>query len=117
MDRGGTAMNSGQPASLPPLSNPLLRDEPALGVPTAGVARIRTLAPLLTPARLRLGARACRHAPLDAVLGWVEENERAARVYFVTSVGATSSCEAVRRRTRNELARRASSETRNDQAA
>jgi capsular polysaccharide export protein len=70
MDRGGTAMNSGQPASLPPLSNPLLRDEPALGVPTAGVARIRTLAPLLTPARLRLGARACRHAPLDAVLGW-----------------------------------------------
>jgi hypothetical protein len=42
------------------------------------------------------------------VLTWVEENDRPARVYFVTSVGATSSCEAVRRRTRNDLARRAS---------
>ena len=46
-------------------------------------------------------------ACLDTVLTWVEEHERAARVYFVTSVGATSSCESVRRRTRNELARRA----------
>lgn len=45
---------------------------------------------------------------VDSVLGWVEEHEQAARVYFVTSVGATSSCEAIRRRTRNELARRAS---------
>jgi AcrR family transcriptional regulator len=44
---------------------------------------------------------------IDAVLSWVEEHERAARVYFVTSVGATSSCEAVRRKTRNDLARRA----------
>ncbi len=44
---------------------------------------------------------------VERVLTWTEENERAARVYFVTSVGATSSCEAVRRRTRNELARRA----------
>jgi AcrR family transcriptional regulator len=44
---------------------------------------------------------------LDTVLTWVEEHERAARVYFVTSVGATSSCEAVRRKTRNDLARRA----------
>ena len=44
---------------------------------------------------------------IDRVLTWVEERERSARVYFVTSVGATSSCEAVRRRTRNELARRA----------
>ena len=47
-------------------------------------------------------------ACVDAVLSWVEENDRPARVYFVTSVGATSSCEAVRRRTRNDLARRAS---------
>jgi len=44
---------------------------------------------------------------IDAVLTWVEDHERAARVYFVTSIGATSSCETVRRRTRNELARRA----------
>ena len=44
---------------------------------------------------------------VDQVLNWVEEHERSARVYFVTSVGATSSAEAVRRRTRNELARRA----------
>lgn len=45
---------------------------------------------------------------VDGVLSWVEENERPARVYFVTSVGATSACETLRRRTRNELARRAS---------
>ncbi len=44
---------------------------------------------------------------LDEVLTWTEEHERSARVYFVTSVGATSSCEAVRRKTRNDLARRA----------
>jgi AcrR family transcriptional regulator len=44
---------------------------------------------------------------VDTMLAWVEEHERAARVYFVTSVGATSTCEAVRRRTRNQLARRA----------
>lgn len=48
------------------------------------------------------------NACVDEVLTWVEENEAAARVYFVTSVGATSSCEAIRRRTRNDLARRAS---------
>lgn len=46
-------------------------------------------------------------ACVDHVLTWVEENERAARVYFVSSIGATSSCEAVRRRTRNDLSRRA----------
>jgi AcrR family transcriptional regulator len=46
-------------------------------------------------------------ACVDTVITWVEEHERAARVYFVTSVGATSSCEAVRRKTRNDLARRA----------
>jgi AcrR family transcriptional regulator len=46
-------------------------------------------------------------ACVDEVLTWVEDHERPARVYFVTSVGATSSCEAVRRKTRNDLARRA----------
>ncbi len=44
---------------------------------------------------------------VDRMLTWVEERERAARVYFVTSVGSTSSCEATRRKTRNDLARRA----------
>ncbi len=44
---------------------------------------------------------------VDEVLTWVEENERAAQVFFVTSVGATSSSETTRRRTRNDLARRA----------
>ncbi len=43
---------------------------------------------------------------VDTMLTWVEDHERAARVYFVTSVGATSSCEAVRRSTRNHLGRR-----------
>lgn len=46
-------------------------------------------------------------ACVDAVLTWVEEHERAAQVYFVTSVGATSSSETARRKTRNDLARRA----------
>lgn len=46
-------------------------------------------------------------ACIDQVLTWVEEHERSARVFFVSSVGATSSCEAVRRKTRNDLARRA----------
>ena len=45
---------------------------------------------------------------METMLTWVEEHERASRVYFVTSVGATSSCEAVRRKTRNQLGRRAS---------
>jgi capsular polysaccharide export protein len=81
-------MDSGQPASLPPLpahspvANPLLQGEPSLGVPTMGVAGIPTLAPLLAPARLRLGARACRRARLDAVLGWGNKPsaQRAARM-------------------------------------
>lgn len=44
---------------------------------------------------------------IDDVLSWVEQNERAAQVFFVTSVGATSVSETIRRKTRNELARRA----------
>ena len=51
-------------------------------------------------------------AAIDAVLTWAEDHEQSARVYFVTSVGATSSCEAVRRRTRNDLARRDRKSTR-----
>lgn len=44
----------------------------------------------------------------DRVLAWVGDNAAAARVYFVTSVGATSAGEALRRRTRTDLARRVS---------
>lgn len=44
---------------------------------------------------------------VDALLGWIDENDRAARVYFVTSIGATTTSEAVRRTTRNDLARKA----------
>lgn len=44
---------------------------------------------------------------VEMLLAWIDEHERAARVYFVTSIGATTTSEAVRRRTRNELARRA----------
>ena len=58
-------MEGGQRTSLP-----LLQGSPTLGVPTAGVARIATLAPLLRPAQLQLGAWACRGERLDAVLGW-----------------------------------------------
>jgi AcrR family transcriptional regulator len=49
------------------------------------------------------------HLPaiIDTMLDWVDEHKEAARIYFVTSVGATSSCEAIRRKTRNDLARRA----------
>jgi capsular polysaccharide export protein len=70
------AIESGQPTSLPPVPaeppgpHPLLRGQPSLGVPTAGMDRIATLEALLRPARLRLGWRACQQAPLDAVLGW-----------------------------------------------
>lgn len=44
---------------------------------------------------------------VDHVLTWIEERERSAQVYFVTSVGATSTCETTRRRTRNDLAKKA----------
>lgn len=53
------------------------------------------------------------HAPddlaacIDSVLTWVEENERPARVFFVTAVGATSACESTRRQVRNDLSKRA----------
>lgn len=52
------------------------------------------------------GADDLAHA-IDSVLSWVEENERPARVFFVTAVGATSACEATRRQVRNELSKRA----------
>jgi len=44
---------------------------------------------------------------VEGLLVWIDEHERASRVYFVTSIGATTTSEAVRRKTRNELARRA----------
>jgi len=44
---------------------------------------------------------------VEGLLMWIDEHERASRVYFVTSIGATTNSEAVRRKTRNDLARRA----------
>ncbi|MFN9645188.1 MAG: capsular polysaccharide biosynthesis protein [Cyanobacteriota bacterium] len=41
-----------------------------LGLPSRGLARVDTLAPLLAPATLVKGAAACRAAPLTAVLAW-----------------------------------------------
>ena len=43
---------------------------PLLGVPSAAMARLPTLVPLLQPALLVKGARACRHQRLDALLAW-----------------------------------------------
>jgi hypothetical protein len=44
---------------------------------------------------------------MDTVLTWVDERERVATVYFVTSIGATSTCEAVRKDTRDDLTKKA----------
>ncbi len=44
---------------------------------------------------------------VDTLMGWIDDNDRAARVYFVTSIGATTASEVVRRNTRDELARKA----------
>ncbi len=81
------AIGTDQLASLPPPfalppTHPLLRGQPLLGVPRAGMARIPTLEALLQPARLQKGARACRRAPLAAVLGWGNKPsaQRAARL-------------------------------------
>ncbi|MFZ0408135.1 MAG: capsular polysaccharide biosynthesis protein [Cyanobium sp.] len=53
------------------LSQPrLLQDGPALGVPSAGMARISTLVSLLAPAQLHRGSKACRQESLDALLAW-----------------------------------------------
>ena len=41
-----------------------------LGIPSRALARIPTLGPLLAPARLVVGAPACRRAPLTALLAW-----------------------------------------------
>lgn len=77
MERGRRAMSSGQPESLPngwgdlaQPAHPLLRGAPELGVPGAGMARIPTLAPLLSPARLHRGGRTCGRVRLDALLAW-----------------------------------------------
>ena len=44
---------------------------------------------------------------IDAVLGWLDERERTATVYFVTSIGATSTCEATRKAVREDLSKKA----------
>ena len=45
---------------------------------------------------------------IDDVLTWIDDHERIATVYFVTSIGATSVGEALRKKTRDTLSRRAS---------
>ncbi len=53
------------------LETPLLLERaPVLGVPSAAMARLPTLASLLAPATLRRGRRACREQPLTALLAW-----------------------------------------------
>jgi AcrR family transcriptional regulator len=44
---------------------------------------------------------------VEALRSWIDDQERAARGYYVTSIGATTTSEAVRRKTRNDLARHA----------
>lgn len=44
---------------------------------------------------------------VEGVLDWIDENERTASVYFVTSIGATSKCEGVRKATRDDLSKKA----------
>jgi capsular polysaccharide export protein len=41
-----------------------------LGIPSGALARIATLGPLLAPASLVVGSKACRRAPLTALLAW-----------------------------------------------
>jgi AcrR family transcriptional regulator len=44
---------------------------------------------------------------IDDILTWVDEHQRVSTVYFVTSIGATSTGEALRKKTRDELSKRA----------
>lgn len=44
---------------------------------------------------------------IDDILNWVDEHQRVATVYFVTSIGATSKGEAFRKKTRDDLSKRA----------
>ncbi len=44
---------------------------------------------------------------IDDILSWIDERERASTVYFVTSIGATSTGEAIRKKTRDDLSKRA----------
>ena len=44
---------------------------------------------------------------IDDILSWVDEHQRVSTVYFVTSIGATSTGEALRKKTRDELSKRA----------
>ncbi|MFM1798979.1 MAG: hypothetical protein RLZZ117_1257 [Cyanobacteriota bacterium] len=53
-----------------PVVNPLASSGAVLGVPSRGMARIPTLAPLLAPATLVTGTAACRRAALTALVAW-----------------------------------------------
>ncbi len=53
-----------------PVVNPLALRGAVLGVPSRGMARLPTLAPLLAPATLVTGQGACRRADLTALLAW-----------------------------------------------
>ena len=44
---------------------------------------------------------------IDDILTWVDDHPRVATVYFVTSIGATSTGEALRKKTRDDLSKRA----------
>jgi len=44
---------------------------------------------------------------IEAVLDWIDEHENSTKVYFVTSIGATSRGEAVRKTTRDDLSKKA----------
>jgi AcrR family transcriptional regulator len=44
---------------------------------------------------------------IDDVLSWIDDHERAATVYFVTAIGATSHGEMMRKRTRDDLSKKA----------
>ena len=44
---------------------------------------------------------------IDDILSWVDEHQRVSTVYFVTSIGATSTGEALRKKTRDDLSKRA----------
>ena len=62
LDYGGFAVASPVNAGLSTAA--------VLGIPSRGLARIPTLGPLLAPSSLVVGARACRRAPLSALLAW-----------------------------------------------
>ena len=55
----------------------------------------------------KLTTQAGFHDLVDGVLNWVDGREKVATVYFVTSIGATSNAEILRKKARDALSRRA----------